>query len=416
MSFLVNYATGFIEIRLSGNGLERFINLCGKRQILLWDICWKQNEIICKTTVRGFKAMKPMARKTHTKVRILSKSGVPFLFFRYRKRTWFLPGLGLAVFLLMLSSGYIWKINIEGNSRISDEKILQVMQEHAWYYGTRKTAIDPEEIETQLRNTFSEIAWSSIDIKGTCMTVFIKENLLLEERDNAQSADSQEAAHMVADMDGTVVSIVTRQGMPAVTAGTQVKKGDVLISGVIPITDAYDVIMDYQGTVAEGDVILRCSLDYQQSFSMSYQKRVYTGRRHHYFYLTDLAQHMTLPVFWNNFDDYDTIHYYRQPCIQENFYLPVQMHEVREREFYYQKKTYSKKEAQEKAKEQLQVFLHKLEEKGIPIIEKNVKIIFADNQCVSKGTIVVDRNEYQMQAAEIPVVDHSEGQNTDESQ
>ena len=40
---------------------------------------------------------------------------------------------------------------------------------------------------------------------------------------------------LAAPKDGMVVSIVTRSGVPLVSAGMEVKKGDILVEGGVPI-------------------------------------------------------------------------------------------------------------------------------------------------------------------------------------
>ena len=74
----------------------------------------------------------------------------------------------------------------------------------------------------------------------------------------------------------------------------------------------------------------------------------------------------------------------------KNFYLPFYLQKDTYRE--YEKKTHevSKKEAKQIALANLEVFLSKLEEKGVQIIEKNVIMDTEKNEYVLKGTITAN--------------------------
>ena len=40
---IINWLKGYLRIRVSGVAVERFINLCGYKNILLWDVYRKDN-------------------------------------------------------------------------------------------------------------------------------------------------------------------------------------------------------------------------------------------------------------------------------------------------------------------------------------------------------------------------------------
>ena len=61
------------------------------------------------------------------------------------------------------------------------------------------------------------------------MKICCKRNRSADSEEKAE--DSKKGTDLVADRDCTIVSIVTRNGIPAVKAGSKVKKGDILVSG-----------------------------------------------------------------------------------------------------------------------------------------------------------------------------------------
>ena len=67
-------------------------------------------------------------KKTKTKARILKKYGVPFQLFRYRKHKVFAAGIAVSAVLLFYCSGFVWNIEVKGNSYLSEETILTFLQ------------------------------------------------------------------------------------------------------------------------------------------------------------------------------------------------------------------------------------------------------------------------------------------------
>ena len=86
----------------------------------------------------------------------------------------------------------------------------------------------------------------------------------------------ENGADLVASCSGTVVSILTRSGIPTVRPGDSVSRGDLLISGRIPVKNDDETVREYLSVVADGDVILET--DYRVHLSCPYACLLYTSR------------------------------------------------------------------------------------------------------------------------------------------
>ena len=77
---VLQYISGYLRIRVEGYSPERFINLCSYHGIYLWNLkpCGHAYEM--NISVRGFRELKPVIRKTRTKVVIMERAGFPFFF------------------------------------------------------------------------------------------------------------------------------------------------------------------------------------------------------------------------------------------------------------------------------------------------------------------------------------------------
>lgn len=90
---LWRYTRGYLRIRITGSGTERFINGCRHRNIRLWNLqvvngAYEVNMFVC-----DFKKLKTILRKTGTKVTIVKRIGLPFFLLRYRRRKLFFYGM-----------------------------------------------------------------------------------------------------------------------------------------------------------------------------------------------------------------------------------------------------------------------------------------------------------------------------------
>lgn len=74
---LLRFLRGTVLFKLTGGFSERFINLCGRGGIPLWDFTAHPLGFSAHTTAKGYKRMRPYAKKTGVKIRIQRKEGVP---------------------------------------------------------------------------------------------------------------------------------------------------------------------------------------------------------------------------------------------------------------------------------------------------------------------------------------------------
>ena len=100
---LIRYLKGYLKIRVIGYSPERFLNACSHRGIYLWDLHSGQGAYEMYITVQGFRKLKPIIKKTGTKVIITGRFGLPFFLHRYRKRKLFFIGAFLSIALIYVT-------------------------------------------------------------------------------------------------------------------------------------------------------------------------------------------------------------------------------------------------------------------------------------------------------------------------
>ena len=102
------YCKGYVRIRLQSRGPERFLNMCAHHNIPIWDLQNRDGFYEMNVSVTGFYQMRSICRKTGSRVKIIKKYGLPFFFYRNKKRKAFFIGILAGFCLLMVLSQHIW--------------------------------------------------------------------------------------------------------------------------------------------------------------------------------------------------------------------------------------------------------------------------------------------------------------------
>ena len=158
---------GYLYVRIRGTAPERFINLCCNKNIALEELVRQEENYQFRITIKNYKKLRPIARKTGIVPHITKKIGLPFILHRYRKRKGFALGLLMCMVLVYILSLYVWDINLQGNSKYTADTMLQFLQEHDVYAGVLKKKVNCQEIEETIRLAYKDIGWVSAEMKGT---------------------------------------------------------------------------------------------------------------------------------------------------------------------------------------------------------------------------------------------------------
>jgi len=86
---LKNWLMGYLTVHISGISPERFINLCGNRNIYIWNIARDNEKYRFNLSVKNYKKIRPIVKKTGLIPKIEQKHGLPFLINKNKKRKGF---------------------------------------------------------------------------------------------------------------------------------------------------------------------------------------------------------------------------------------------------------------------------------------------------------------------------------------
>lgn len=387
-------------MKIPGAQAERFINLCRNRGIYWWNLRWKKDtgEVLGCISCQDYYKLRPLVQKTRVFPKIIQRFGGIFWMQKAKQRQSFWWGTACFLFLLFFLSGRVWGIQIEGQSYHSEESMLSFLESEGIYGGMPTDEVVCSKIEEKIRKNFPDIGWASVEKSGSKLYVRIEEVILLEEE------EEQVPSSLVAEEDGQVVSIVTRQGTAKVRAGETVKKNQTLISGKVKIIGDNDTLVEKKAVNAQGTVVLRCRRLYEESLEKKYNRKDYTGRELGIYQIQIFDKNLFLynPLnYLETYEKYDIIREGGQLCPFLSQRFPVSVWKKTYRETDYQAESYSKKEAKEVLTKRFEYSLEKMEAEGCFEISGKLQLQDDGNCWIGRADITYSKEQERFQ--EVPV-------------
>jgi similar to stage IV sporulation protein len=370
----IQYIKGYVTIKVWGYSTERLLNLCGNHDILVWDIVYHSDYVTMNISIQGFFALKPLLHKTGTKASVLKRYGLPFFMSKMSRRKIFVLGLLSCMLFWIAASGYLWNIKIEGNYVLTEDVLMDYLAEQGVHVPMQKKRLQIEELEEGLREDFDVITWTSLQLEGTTLLVSIKENEMPMYDQTGQQESAEQGTDLIAERAGTVSYIITRSGVPQVELGDTVEKGDILVSGAVPVYNEDATVRKYQFVTADADIKLR----YEESFSVTkeiaYEVKQYTGRQKVLPLFGAFDREWSIGFVKNGYAAYDVSEEKKQVKLLDHLYLPLYYGQKKVREYEIIQQKYTEDEMENLMQEEWRKIISTLEEKGVQITEKNVTI------------------------------------------
>lgn len=378
------FLKGYVRIRLNGYSPERFLNLCRTKNIVIWDLRSSGVTYEMNLSVQDFRRLRPLRKKARAHIEVTGRYGLPFFLYRYRSRKMFPAGILLCALFLYVMSLFIWNIHIEGNYSRTTDVILDYLESESIVHGMAKKKVDCKEIQSMLRIKFPDIIWVSAEVKGTRLIIRVRENMDADLPVKKEEAEGP--GDLKASGKGLITSVLVRSGAAEVQAGDEVEKGDLLVRGRIDILNDSAEVTAYRYTAADADVFARTEYEYQDEFLLSHEGRRYTGRKRRGFYMRagDRSFSFAPKPRFARYTALKTEHPLR---ITENFYLPLAFGDVVWEEYEICTEKYTEKEAQALAQKRFDEFLESFVQKGVQIVQNNVRIEVGKNMCRASGTV-----------------------------
>ena len=407
----VRWLRGYVRLCVAGYSPERFLNMCCFHQLFIWGLEPTGKGYGMYMSISDFRKLKPLVRKTHTKVTLEGRYGFPFFLARYRKRKLFFAGLFLCAVLLRGYSLFIWDIHFEGNVRYPDTTLAEFLESEGVAPAMLRSRVDCPGIVKAIRKEYNDIVWVSASIDGSRLKIQVKENedTFPEEE---TSAGEERPVDLVASADGVITEIVTRSGVPQVHVGDAVKKGDILVLGRVEVVNDSQEVIGYQYHSSDADVFADTQIEYTDTLDLTYQEKVYDGKKKYQPFLRLADWTVSVGSIRNKYEHSERVTEETQIRLGENFYLPFSYGMKSVKSYSLVERKYTEEEARQLLSLDFKRFCEDLEEKGVQIRGNDVKIHLYENSATASGTLFLNERITEESDTEILTVERKE---TDES-
>lgn len=281
----LRFIRGSVTFEVKGKFAERFFNLLGRNGIPVFSVSPTKDGFYATTTVKKYFKIRPFVKKTHVRVHVVKRQGLPFLMKRYSKRIGLLAGVLVFALVLLLSGEFVWEIRVNGNELVSEQEILQSLEEMGLKRGVWKNSLDVQKLALSLRREYHEIGWAAVNLIGSVAEIEIGER---DEGDEV--VEDSSPCNVVASRGGQIVSMEVYDGQKAVSKGDTVKQGDLVVSGVVVSSKGKTILRH-----ASAKIMAEYPEQYQVTIALSEEQKLIAGGAKNYHYLN--IGSLRLPLF-----------------------------------------------------------------------------------------------------------------------
>lgn len=229
---IMRFINGYIEFSVSDGFSDVFFAACKKNDIILNNIHSGKNEIIAVVRYKDFSGAKVCAEKAGMNIKLLKRSGVPYIFSKYRLRLGIPIGILVGLILFFVLSSVVWSVEISGCQSVSKYDVEKVLNENSVKVGAFTDGIDCKVIELKLCDEVEGVLKATVNMFGCKIFVDIT-----EATETPDMLDKEQYTNLIASKDGEIVRCDVFAGESEVSVGMPVVKGDLLVSGVETLKD-----------------------------------------------------------------------------------------------------------------------------------------------------------------------------------
>lgn len=221
------YRQGMVRLCVTGGWIERFINCCLASGMVVWQIRTDGRNTLFWMRIEDYRRIRPIARISKVRVRIVARKGCPFLWHRLTKRKGLIVGPMIACTILYLCTLFVWQVEVVGNRIVDAEEIYELARAENIYVGALCSAIRPREAQEMIVANCGQLVWCGIHREGTRVVIEVVEKTL-------RRTSGEGVGDIVADKSGIITEMIVLRGTGMVAVGDTVSEGAALIAGREP--------------------------------------------------------------------------------------------------------------------------------------------------------------------------------------
>lgn len=224
------FIKGYYTIKLSGDYSGRVINRSMGNKVYIWNLkkVGENNVEFC-VSKKGYEIVKEIACENGCILEVLNYNGIDKVMKMLKKRWMFFYAFITVMVCVLVSSSFIWTVDVPDVSYINKEEIVDALSDMGLRAGSFRKTIDYTKVSNALVTKFDSIIWANVELKGTRLKVS-----LVPRKKAPELVPSNVPTDIIAKKDGVIISVKAENGEKKVQTGDTVVKGQVLISGLVP--------------------------------------------------------------------------------------------------------------------------------------------------------------------------------------
>ncbi len=361
---------GYVTFELWGDEPEDFINAAISEGIELWGLKREKDTLTCSARIWQIKQVQTLAKKYNLVYTEKTEKGLAPTVKKYRFRYGILAGILIICAFIFIMSRFLWKIEIVGCDAIDQTRLEEKLAEYDIKIGGKADRKDLDDVQLKLLRDFENLAFISINIKGSYAKIEVTEREMPPE-----TIDQYDPCNIVASGAGQIVSVKTYSGVTLCKKNDVVSKGQLLVSGIFD-----SKYVGFRMVHAKAEIMALTEETISVVKYYDYESYERTGNVKNYYTLNILGLSLTLPFGEPEYENSEETNDSSTLKINEDLYLPMSFEKTSVYETRPTKSTRTPEEAEKaaiaEAEEQFRVLStqYEIQDYDIDIIRDGEKV------------------------------------------
>ncbi|WP_078545566.1 sporulation protein YqfD [Litchfieldia alkalitelluris] len=225
----MNFFSGSVQVKVTGKGMERFLNECVRRKIDIWSVKRLGTESFSFFIhLKDIKLIRPIIRQSECKLSFMDRKGLPFLIRKSILNSGFVIGAVLFFIVIIILSNMVWGIEIKGAKPDTEYLVMKELEGMGIKKGKMQfTIMNVEDIQRSLTDNIDQITWVGVELRGTTY------HFQVVEKNQPDPPEYFSPRNIVSRKKAVITEIFVEEGKPLVKMNDYVEKGELLVSGEI---------------------------------------------------------------------------------------------------------------------------------------------------------------------------------------
>lgn len=234
----MSFSAHKVRIKIEGFRIDKLLNKAIKHGLDLRSIeMISEIAAVCWITPNELKTLRKMAKSLY-KITELDHRGMEYKATKFIKSPMKIIGAVLVATIVISQSFFVKTIEVSGYRGIPETELLQCLEESGIKEWAYMPGIDWAEAESHIYDVFPQVTWVQLVYDGRKVFLNISEGndeFISDELIPSSTAGERTYSNIVASQSGYIESIASYRGLAVAEEGDYVEKGQVLISGYVPI-------------------------------------------------------------------------------------------------------------------------------------------------------------------------------------